>query len=136
MKNIVLCIIFLLSVNFSYAQTINVRVENLNEVNVALSSLSGEKISFIDSIIVDKGEFKFNLTNKHPGFYRILFNKSNPSLQGRAETSILDFVYDYEEIELETDANNILDSLKILKSESNKIYYEFIKLNKDYKIKT
>jgi hypothetical protein len=39
-------------------------------------------------------------------------------------------------VEIKTDANNILDSLKVIKSESNKIYYEFIKLNKDYKTKS
>ena len=50
--------------------------------------------------------------------------------------NILDFIYDKEEIEIKTDANNILDSIKIIKSESNKIYYEFVKLNKDYKIKS
>ncbi|MEO8233065.1 MAG: hypothetical protein ABI638_12340, partial [Ignavibacteriota bacterium] len=48
----------------------------------------------------------------------------------------MDFIYDGEELEIATNANNILDSLKVIKSEANKIYYEFVKLNKDYKTKS
>jgi len=48
----------------------------------------------------------------------------------------IDFIYDNEDVDILTDANNIFDSLKVSKSESNKIYYDFVKLNKDYKTKT
>jgi len=112
--------------NFLSAQTINVSVVNLNEANAALSSLSGERITFIDSLIVHKWEFKFSLDKLHSGIYRLTFNNK----------TWLDFIYDNEDIEIETDAINILDNLKVIKSESNQIYYEFVKLNKDYKTKT
>jgi thiol-disulfide isomerase/thioredoxin len=137
MKNLALSTIFLLSVNFSFTQIINVRIVDLIEKKAALASLSGEKISFIDSISVNnESEFEFNLENHNSGIYRLTLNKKIPSLYSRAETSWLDFVYDNEDVEIETNANNILDSIKIIKSESNKIYYEFIKLNKDYKTKS
>jgi thiol-disulfide isomerase/thioredoxin len=137
MKKIALIIIFLLCTNLSFAQIIVVRIADLVEKKAALASLSGEKISFIDSISVNnKNEFEFNLEEHNSGIYRLTFNNNNPSLQSIAETSWLDFIYDNEVIEIETDTNNILDSLKVIQSESNKIYYEFIKLNKDYKTKT
>ena len=89
--------------------------------------MSGEKITFIDSIKVrDKNEIKYNIKEKHPGIYRITINSK----------AWLDFILDNEDVEIETDANYIFDSLKIIKSESNKIYYEFIKLNKNYKTKS
>ncbi|OGU84860.1 MAG: hypothetical protein A2W11_12180 [Ignavibacteria bacterium RBG_16_35_7] len=109
----------------SYAQ-ISIKVENTYNCLAALSSLQGEKISFTDSIISNAGKFHFNLSSKRSGIYRLLFNSNK----------WIDFIYDNEEIEIETDQANILDSLKIIKSESNKIYYEFIKLNKAYKTKT
>ena len=125
-----------MSVNFSFAQIITVRVNNFVEKKAALSSLSGEKISFIDSLSINhKSEIEYNLSNNHPGIYRLTLN-NNPSLQSRTETSWLDFIYDTDDVEIETDANNILDSLKVIQSESNKIYYEFIKLNKEYKTKS
>ena len=120
-------LIIYLNINFSFAQNVIVKIDNLVEKKVILSSLSGEKISFIDTISVNnKNEFEFKLEKNHQGIYRLTFNNK----------AWLDFIYDNEDIEIETDAYNILDSLKVTKSESNKIYYEFIKLNKDYKTKS
>jgi peroxiredoxin len=127
MKYFTLSIFFLLSVNFSAAQNVFIKIDNYIGNVAALSSLSGEKISFIDSIsISNKNEFEFNLEEHNSGVYRLTFNN----------TTWLDFICDNQDIEIETDANDILDSLKVIKSESNKIYYEFIKLNKDYKTKS
>jgi peroxiredoxin len=120
-------LIVLLNINYSFAQIINLRIVDLVEKKAVLASLSGEKISFIDSIPVNnKNEFECSLEYKHTGFYRLTFNNK----------TWLDFIYDTEDVEIETSVNDILDSLKVIKSESNKIYYEFIKLNKDYKTKT
>ena len=127
MKNLVLGIILLLSANFSYAQNISISIADLAEKNAALTSFSGEKISFIDSVNANnKNEFEFNLEKYNSGIYRLTFNNK----------AWLDFIYDNEDVEIETDANHILDSLKVIDSESNKIYYAFLKLNKDYKTKS
>ena len=127
MRNYLCVLIFLLSVKFSFAQIINLRIVDLVEKKAALASLSGERISFIDSVKSgDEREFEFSLKNQHSGIYRLTIDNK----------MWLDFIYDNEEIKLETDSNNILDSLQVINSESNKIYYEFIKLNKDYKTKS
>lgn len=124
--------------SFAIAQQINIKVNNLAGGKAVLASLEGEQISFIDTIsLSDEGKFEFNLDDvkNHQGFYRLSLNNNNRSRQGQAQTRWIDFIYDKEEVVFETDANNILDSLKVIKSESNKIHYEFIKLNKDYKTK-
>lgn len=109
-----------------FAQQIEIKIKGTNE-KVFLSGLSGEKISLIDSISSNsKSKIQFNLSDRHLGTYRLTFNKNK----------WLDFIYDNEPIEIETDANNTFDSLKVIKSESNKIYYEFAKFNKDYKTKS
>ena len=113
----------------SYPQTVKIIVPGLNSSNASLYSLQGEKNNFIDSINaneVDKFTFSFGSNKNYPGFYRLSFYNKK----------FFDFIYDREEIEIKTDANNILDSVKIIKSECNKIYYEFVKLNKDYKTKS
>lgn len=71
-------------------------------------------------------EFSFRLDGKHPGIYRLKFDNKK----------WLDFVYDNEETKIEVDINHIPDSINVINSESNKIYYDFIQLNKDYKTKT
>ena len=127
MKSLVLGVFYLLGIHYSYAQDIKFKVDNLNSDKVSLFSLSGEKVYFIDSITSgEKGKFQFNLGNNLAGIYRLTFNNK----------SRIDFIYDNEDVELETDVNYILDSLQVIKSESNKIYYQFVKLNKDYKAKT
>ena len=127
MKSLVLSIFLLLSIHYSFAQDIKFKVDNLNSDKAALFSLSGEKVYFIDSITSSKkGKFQFSLENHHAGIYRLTFNNK----------SQVDFIYDKKDVEIETDANNFSDNVKVIKSESNKIYYDFIKLNKEYKTKT
>ena len=113
----------------SYPQTVKITIHGINNDKAYLFSLEGEKTFLIDSINTsgdDNFVYSFLTTNDHPGFYRISFDSQK----------YLDFVIDNEDVEIEIDANNILDSLKVIKSESNKIYYKFIKLNKEYKTKT
>lgn len=124
MKNLVLSIILVLSANFSCAQNISISIDDLVEEKAALASLSGEKISFIDSVDANnKNKFEFNLEKYNSGIYRLTLNNK----------AWVDFICDNEDVEIETKANNVLDSLQVIKSESNKIYYKFIGLNKKYK---
>jgi peroxiredoxin len=90
--------------------------------------LSGEKLVFIDSIISKStGHFIFNLPEKfQQGFYRLSFEKNR----------WIDFISTGEDVTITTDANNIFDSLKVIKSESNRLYYSSIKFNKQYKSKS
>jgi peroxiredoxin len=126
------CIVILLvtlGITISLAQQISIKVNNSIEKKAVLASLEGEKISFIDTIYLsDEGSFEFNFdaVKNHRGFYRLSLN-NNKSVA---------FIYDKEELVIETDADNILDSLKIVKSENNRLFYNFIKLNKSYKTKT
>lgn len=116
---IILCNISILS------QSIKIEVSNLPNQTAKLYSLSGEKINFIDSSLSSQNIFTYQIKGEM-GFYKIVFDKNKS----------IDFIFDDEEIEIETDANSVFDSLKIIKSESNKIYYDFISLNKDYKTKS
>ena len=127
MRYLVVVLILLIRQNIAIAQSIIIIPENISEKKATIFSLSGEKATFIDSINSNADdEFRFSLANRHSGIYRLTFNQN----------AWLDYIYDNEDVEIETDANNILDSLNVIKSESNKIYYKFIRLNKDYKRKT
>ena len=119
--------IFFILFNFSFsiAQEIVIKAAN-SKGKAALFSLSGEKTSFIDSILSTNNQYQFNLSNNHSGFYRLVFSNSK----------WIDFVYDNENVELKTDVNSVLDSLVICESISNKLYYEFVKYNKEYKTKS
>jgi len=125
MKYFILISFVLIASSFSIAQEIIIKAANSNG-KAALFSLSGEKSSFIDSISLTNNQYQFNLADNHPGFYRFIFSNNK----------WIDFVFDNENVELKTDVNNILDSLVIVESVSNKLYYEFVKCNKEYKTKS
>lgn len=127
-QRLILLLIILIYIT-SYPQTIKITIHGINNDKAYLFSLEGEKTIFIDSINTsgaDSYVFSFEPNKNHFGFYRLSFSNKK----------FLNFIYDKEEIEITTYANDIFDSIKILKSESNEIYYEFVKLNNGYKIKS
>ena len=126
MKNFILISFVFINFSFSIAQEIIIKAAN-SDGKAALFSLSGEKSSLIDSISAGNSKtYQFNLSNNYSGFYRLVFNNKK----------WLDFVYDKHDIEIKTNADNTLEYTSIIQSEANEIYYDFINLNKDYKIKT
>ena len=94
-----------------------------------LASLLGEKITPSDTLKSSgEGMFQFDMSGRkyQAGFYRLSFDKNKS----------IDFVNAGEDVTITTNANNVLDSMKVAKSESNQLYYSFIKLNKQYKSKS
>ncbi|MCL4549363.1 MAG: redoxin domain-containing protein [Bacteroidetes bacterium] len=118
-------IIFLILQNSITAQSIELKINRFIG-KVFLLSLSGEKTSLVDSASWNNGKYFFPNRNLAKGIYRLSFDKSK----------WLNFVYDNEDVSIMTTANSVIDSLKIVKSESNKLFYNFLKLNKTYKTKT
>jgi thiol-disulfide isomerase/thioredoxin len=120
-----LVLVFLAAQSFVLAQSLELRL-NGYAGKVFLSSLAGEKISLVDSASLNNGKYFFDNKNLRNGIYRLSFDKNNR----------LDFINDGKDVSLSTNANSVLDSLRIIKSESNKLFYSFLKLNKAYKTKT
>jgi len=124
-------IIFLIvgSLHWVHAQQIDIQVQESAVSKVYLFELSGEQTVLKDSLVTtENGLFRFSLNerNYHTGFYRLIFGQNK----------WLDFLNDGKDIFLKTNANNFLDSLQVITSESNQLYYTFHRLNKLYKTKT
>lgn len=68
-------LLVILGFTISFAQQININVNNFVGKKAVLSSLEGEKITFIDTIYLsDEGkiEFNFNDIKNRSGIYRLL----------------------------------------------------------------
>ena len=129
MKLTLQLLFLLLFTSISFSQEIDITVNRLKSDKAIISSLSGEKIIQVDSVkSVEPGIFHFTMdANKYRrGFYRMTLDKNK----------WIDFIYDHEAITLETDESNIFDSMKVVTSESNRLYYQFVKLNRQYKTKS
>lgn len=120
-----LVLIFIVQQSFVSAQFIELSISGYAG-KVVLSSLSGEKINLIDSTSITNGKYSFVSHNLRSGMYRLSFDINK----------WIDFINDGNNIKISTDAKYVLDSLKVIESESNKLFYSFLKLNKLYKTKT
>ena len=126
-RTLFLLIIILYLNCINYSQTIELDINNTNSKSAILFSLNGEKQTFVDSIFTSiAGQFSFSNENLHTGFYRLSFDKHKS----------ITFLNDGKDIKINADAENISESLQAINSESNKLYYEFVKLNRDYKTKS
>lgn len=109
------------------SQQIEINLGNVSEERAALFSLKGEKVSFIDSISIEQnGTFIYNTENLSTGFYQFRVNGKSP----------ITFIYSGEDVELKANAENLSRTIEVVKSECNRIYYDFVKRNRDYKTKT
>ncbi len=108
-----------------FAQNIKFKITN-SPPKANLFQLEGEKATKIDSVNFKNGSFQFNLNGKHNGFYRLQFDTKH----------ILTFINDGKDVEIVSDYKNLKENLEITNSESNKLYFEFIELNKSFKTKS
>lgn len=109
----------------SYSQKLEITI-NGYDAKLYISQIAGEKTNLIDSVKGINSNFILTLSQNNYGLYRLSFNKNK----------WIDFINDGKDIELKTVAKDLLDSMKVISSESNKLFYQFIRLNKQYKNKT
>lgn len=111
-----------------YAQSVEITIPGATNKALAIHSLTGEKTAFIDSIpAVTAGVYRFTPDKQKftPGMYRVYTDGRN----------FITVILDAETVQIETKVNALQDSLQIKQSESNKLFYEFVKLQKDFKLK-
>lgn len=120
-------LISILPLQFITPQNVNslsILINGYKSNTIYLYSVSGEKLSMIDSIKMSNGQFNYLLSDdqNHSGMYRIT----------TANNKSFNFIYDGEDISLSADMSR-LDSIVVIESQSNKKYFEFLRMNKLYK---
>lgn len=121
------CLFFI--VDIAYSQNLKLEVNGIQSHKAIIYSLEGERTEKIDSIMSssnDKFTYIFNKNKYHTGFYRVDFSRNIH----------IDFIYDGGDINISTNAENTFDSLHVINSLSNQLYYSFIKLNRRFKKET
>lgn len=102
-------------------------VKNLPVKEVYLANFYGERNNIIDTAMPDKnGKFDFFFKqDDYPGLYRIFLDKK----------IFFDLIYNNEDIRVITDFNFPYDSLKVISSKENNIYYDFLRTGNNYRRK-
>lgn len=118
---------FLLEQAGARSQQISISMNNTKATKATLWALNGEKTTFIDSVALSGENCTFQFPSGHPqGMYRVFFENSR----------WVDFLNSPENIEMVTDARSPAESLKVIRSSDNILYYDFLRLSKQYKLKT
>lgn len=82
----------------------------------------GSDLIPVDSIMLGRGIFAFKTTKYKPGIYSFVLS----------EDMYARFIVNNEDIEIATSLESLTDSLKIIKSEENKVYYSFLRERERY----
>jgi peroxiredoxin len=124
-------LIFLLVVIWYSSQNQEYRLEaiikNAPQKEIYLADFYGDKNHLLDTVTPDnKGYIVFQMKETYfPGMYRIFLDKE----------IFIDIIYNKENIKIQTDFNHLADSLQVIASKENKLYYEFLRAGNDYRRK-
>jgi len=125
-----------LVINSLHSQSgrIEATVKNLPPGKVFLSEIKGEEQKFIDSLFVSGTIIRFNLEDPIPGVYRVTMGKSLRASFYNEDPQFFDIVINNEnEIVLETDFNIPVHGMKVISSEENRMYYDFLVKEMEYR---
>ena len=125
-----LIILMLLGSCISMAQstyTLSGKIEGLNKTTIYLLNFYGEKNTIIDSVKTNSsGEFSFPMpATLATGMYRLNWGKEK----------FLDLIFNKENIDIHTYADNPGDSLQVIESVENAIYYDFMEFDRTNQMK-
>lgn len=98
------------------------QIRDLPEHKVYLLNFYGERNTLLDSTLTDqRGQFTFPLSwDLAPGMYRVNWGKDK----------FTDLVFNRENIQFQSYAEPTADSVVILQSQENKLYYDYLKIDR------
>ncbi len=117
-----------LSIYCSYCQeyNLNLYISMQPQTQIILGTLKGDKYSLTDSIFCINGEVRINFQENSPGgIYRFILGQTTYAKVMNEPPQLLDFIFNNENIVFETDFKAPEDSLKIIESEENRVWFEF-----------
>jgi len=116
MKQLLLLLSFFVLQQVS-AQKIRLKVEDQKDTTVFLIKYFGSKLFYADTAQMKNGEVIFDGAKQKPGIVGLF-------LPGQR---YFEFVYNNEEIQLETKGPDFMGNMVIKKSEENKIFIPYVK---------
>ena len=121
-------LLFLSLVCFSQTFSIAVIVKNQPDQQIKLGLIKGDNIISVDSSMAEKGVVKFVLPEEAlRGMYRLNFGQTKAARVLNEDPQILDFIYNKENIVLETNFESPEKSSRVIESRENEVWFSFNK---------
>lgn len=122
--------------------TLELRIQNQPFNSVAVGYMRGDRFILSDSVltsnvIVSGRPLKIISWNfpsgAQPGIYRVVFGHTTYARVMDEPPQQLDFIFNGEDIQMETDFRAPADSLRIILSEENRTWFSFLEKEKEYR---
>ena len=133
MKNIGLTLALVFFFFVGTSQTIRVKITQPSQNTIQLMDHFGERTRLIDSATLNsQGEYEFKISKLwKPGLYTLKLGKDLKAQFYGGEEAELDVIINGKEnIRLKTALIAPIDSLEVLESQENLVYYQYIKRDK------
>jgi hypothetical protein len=106
---------------------ITIKISGLSDSRIFLASLRGDAYKIIDTAELKNETCRFSLPMNHEtGMYRIIPEMLLSRGGRNAPNESLDIICNHENIQLKTVFSRLQDSLQVIESEENRIYYGYM----------
>lgn len=138
MNKVALAVVLLLFAGSVVAQSfsLEVTVKSQPANPIVLGRVKGDKFTPVDSLRAEKNRVRFQIPrNSTPGMYRLVFGKTLYAQIMNEPSQQLDFIFNNEDIILETSFDAPADQLLVVLSEENRVWFEFLEKEKEFQQK-
>lgn len=114
-------------------KTLNLILSEQPQTKIILVKIKGDNLIKIDSTLVDNGYAKLNFPGiSAPGMYRVILGQTTYARVMKEAPQQFDFIYNKEDIALKTNFNSPTDSMEVIRSEENKVWFTFLQEHNDF----
>ena len=120
MKILFYLVVFTFLSFLSYGQKLKFKIENQKDTTIFLVKYLGKGLYYADTAEMKNGVVEYDGSKQEAGILAVL-------LPGN---KYFEFIYDNKEVNIETESPNFVESIKVNKSEDNKIFYDYMRFLK------
>lgn len=113
---ILIALFILCSASVSWGQMLRFKITGQSDTTIHLVKYTGAKLFYADTAQIKGGYVEFNGAKQKPGMFAVLL----PGQQ------MFEFIYNNEEVSIEVTKPDFLGTMKIKKSDENKVFQEYI----------
>jgi hypothetical protein len=117
MKNLLVLLFVIIYTSGSAQQKLEFKIEGLKDTTIFLARYFGDRLYYADTTKSKNQLLVFNSKKLVGGVYAVVCPGSK----------YFEFIVDDEDVEMETNLNDFSGSMKVKKSENNKVFYNYIR---------
>jgi len=112
--------------------SLKLHFKNQTQYSIVLQSIIGDQLTVLDSMVINKDGTYHLKDGLCAGMYRLIFTRTSKGKATNEPKQQLDFIFNNEDIEFATDMDAPTDSLNVIQSKENRVWFEFKKKEVEY----